>query len=132
MDDEDFLAVISVLQAELRGIGAGDLADERAYMTRDGEDGEMRRLPPKELLIEMLRAFDRYLAVRDRATYDQALERIGTRVRGGRPHEATVLPVNPDGPEIELGAVPHLGGLRSDLRNLIGQLLEAPPPGGLA
>lgn len=127
MDDDDFRALIVLLQGELRGIGAPDIADERHYLRRDAESGEADFTDPRMVLIGMLEAFGRFLAVRDIGTYRTALARLNDTMEGRGPKEALVVSDNPERPVVNLGRAPDLGQVRGDLGRLIGQLLETPP-----
>ncbi len=128
MDDEDFLALIELLSAELRGVGAAALADPRHYTWRDGETGEMRQHGPRKRLMLMLEAFGRKLAMEDRATYHLALGRLAETLGGEGPRGAVVQGLDPEQPPVDLAEVPALGEQRAELRRLIDQIREAPPP----
>jgi hypothetical protein len=126
MDEEDYRALVEVMESELRGIGAEDVADERHYVRTDPETSEMRLLDPRERLIEMLRAFGRLLAIEDRAIYHRALGRMNERLNGDGPRGAVVARTTDDreAPPIDLGAAPELGMVRAELASLIGRLLD--------
>ena len=125
-----------MLARELREIGAGDIADERNYLRLDGDDGEARLHDPQKRLVEMLKAFERKLAVEDRDTYDTALTRMNETLRGEGPRGATVelgLDEDRDVRIADLGKAPMLGEVRRETNRLIGQLLESRlPPRSLA
>jgi hypothetical protein len=97
---------------------------------------------PRERLIEMLQAFERFLAVRDGGAANIAFDNIQATLRRGA--ETPTAPV-PNGVVVELAAerdvaqveinllnAPNLGPIRNDLDALIGQLKsidgDAPPP----
>jgi hypothetical protein len=126
MDEEDFLALIAILERQLRDIGAAELADARHYTWRDTETGDARMHDGRRRLQLMLEALDRKLAVEDRATYDAALGRINRTVRDGGLSNAIVETA--DGRLVSLSEAPDLSHVREDLQRLIGQILEAPPP----
>jgi hypothetical protein len=126
VDEEDFRALIRVVQANFVEIGAPELADVANYVVQEGEAEENRLPPPAELLLEMLRAFERHMAVRDRATYRDAMARIGRSVEGVGPERAVVVPLAGDVNELEvdLSRAPELSPLRADVRRL-SEALEA-------
>jgi hypothetical protein len=130
MDDDDFRSLIGLVQAELIASGAPDLADERHYAEDRGEDGRVQ-LPPQKLLVEMLIAFDRHMAMRDHATYRDAMRSISNTVDGEGPEYAAVEQIrlsefSDTAPEASLDDAPNLGPVRRELRVLIGALLETP------
>jgi len=125
VDEDDFRALIAVVEAELRDAGFEDVSDQRHYAEIDRETGERRLMIPHRRLIEILRAFGRILAVEDRATYEIALHRMAERLRGGEsPRGAVVVPTadNGDAIPIDLGAAPELGEVRHALAALIERL----------
>jgi hypothetical protein len=124
MDEDDFRALIAELEAQFTEIGAPELADEVSYTFRDENTGEERLLEPRERLIAMLRAFDRYLAVRDGATFRNALGRIRDYTRGGGPERVSFVPVaDESAPHLrELSDTLDLSQLRRSLHALIEQL----------
>ena len=79
MDENDYRALIELVETQLRDVGAPDITDARHYVSPNAETRDALLLPPKARLIAMLRAFGRLLAVEDRATYDIALTRIRTK-----------------------------------------------------
>ncbi len=130
MDEQDYRALIVLTQEELRRVGAPDLADPERYLYRNPETGELRRLDPKKHLMEMLRAFDRHLAIRDRGTYDNALGRMNDVLAEGRVKAAFLVPTEEDGegaPQA-LDTLPDLGQIRSSVERLIGRIAEDPGP----
>lgn len=131
MDDDDFLAIIAVLETRLRDADAGDIADPRHYLDRDPETGEARMPEPRKRLIEMLLAFDRFLAVRDRQTFKESMESLRRSL--GRTADfglQDVVVVSDDvrAHPVSLSETPDLSELRSDLQRLVGQLIETPYP----
>ena len=92
MEGEDFRVLIRVLAQQLQEIGAGDIADDRHYTENSPEMGARRVVPPRDQLVLMLQAFERFLAVRDRATYTDALGRINQNVRGDVPRSVFYEP----------------------------------------
>jgi hypothetical protein len=66
MDDEDLLAIITEIVAQLEGVGAFDVADEMHYVQLEAEAGEMRPLAPIDHVKELLMAFDRHVAIQAR------------------------------------------------------------------
>jgi hypothetical protein len=132
MDEDDCRTLIAVLADELRSVGAGDIADERHYLRLDRAGGEARLLDPRTRLIEMLRAFERWLAIRDRATYSAALGRLDGVLRGRGPRGAMVEIAAEEGRAaelVDLGRAPELGELRHDVRRLVDRLIgDGRPP----
>jgi hypothetical protein len=132
MTDDDFLAIITIMEQRLRDVGADELANPDLYVRRDDDAGEWRRLPPQWHLLDMLKAFDRWLAVRDGATGASAIARINGVLSDGRMEDAVVMATGEvgDGAAKSLRQAPVLESVRRDLRNLIGQLIEQPRSGG--
>ena len=97
MDTADYYELIALVEAELREVGAGALTDPNLYALRNPETRERRLYPPRKHLIEMLRAFDRHLAICDRVTFDRALERINDVVKVGRIEDAVFIPTTEEG-----------------------------------
>jgi len=125
LDDDDYRALIAIVAEELRASGAADIADERHYVTTDEETDEARLLEPQRRLFEMLKAFERFLAIQDRGTYRAALSSIARSVEGEAPRRATVLLTADDGQrEVDLSEAPDLAPVRRDLRRLIARLVE--------
>lgn len=122
MDEEDFLAIIMALEDQLLAIGAAELIDPRHY-----SDFEAGSVPSgKTRLLRMLSAFDRYLAIEDRRTYEKAMSRIGDAVREGHVQGAVV--VLPDRERtIDLASAPDLNELRALLTALISSLHDVGP-----
>ena len=128
MDQDDFRALIDELARQLRDIGAADVADEDNYRVQDESTGEERLLEPRERLIAMLHAFDRYLAVRDGSTFRDGMDRLSHFSREP-PNRAVFFPVADDTVarrERDLSDVPDLSAVRENLRSLIEQLLSDP------
>jgi hypothetical protein len=69
MDEDDFRALVEIVEEELREVGLGNLADPAHYLTIDPETGDARLIDPQKRVIEMLEALDRAMAIRDRETY---------------------------------------------------------------
>ena len=126
MDDDDFRALVALVQAELRASGAADVANEAHYVIRSSDAEDDRMLPPEKHLVEMLEAFGRMMAVRDRATYNDALKRIRNSVTNEGPVGAFVTraPEDTERVDVDLSLSPDLSEVRGDLRHLIGQLRE--------
>jgi hypothetical protein len=80
----------------------------------------------------MLKAFDRWLAVRDGATFAAAQARINDLLKVGRLEDAVVLSTGEAGvgATVSLAEAPNLGRIRDDLRRLVGQLRGARRRGG--
>ena len=98
----------------------------------DSDSSEARLLPPMKHLIELLEAFGRHMAVRDRQTYHLAINGINARLDGtNRVMGAVVVPAegSTTREEVDLSKAPNLGALREALERLIGNLRETPSPG---
>jgi hypothetical protein len=132
MTDDDFRAIIAVVEQRLRDVGAEELANPELYVRRDEDAGEWRRLPPQWHLLDTLKAFDRWLAVRDGTTGAAALARINAVLSDGRMEDAVVTATGEDaeGSATSLRQAPILETIRRDLRILIGRLIEQPRSGG--
>ena len=133
MDTDDYRDLIELVETELREVGAGALSDPNLYSLTDPETGEQRLYPPRKRLIEMLRAFDRHLAIYDRATFDSALGRINDVVNEGRIEDAVFIPMSEEGEgePHSLRSAPELGAVRDAVAGLIEQLSEeSDPPSG--
>lgn len=125
MDDDDFRALIAVVAGELRASGAADIADGRHYSKLDEETGEARLLEPQLRLVEMLKAFDRFLAIQDRNTYNAAILSISQSVESESPRRATVTLTTDGAPhEVDLSTAPDLKPIREDLQRLIRRILD--------
>jgi hypothetical protein len=143
MEDDDYRALIDELVRQLVAVGARDLAEDGNYIIANPETGEGELLGPRERLIEMLQAFERFLAVRDGGAANIAFGSILATLR--RSAETPADPPLPNGVVVELAAerdvarveislldAPNLGPIRNDLDVLIRQLKsldgDAPPP----
>ena len=125
MDEEDFRALIEVVAEELALSGASDLADERHYTTTDPESGETELYDPLKRLVEMLSAFERYVAIQDRGVAEASLAMIRRAVRGEGPTRAVVELANDRGArEIDLVEAPDLAEVREDIAGIIRRLME--------
>ncbi|WP_375600355.1 hypothetical protein [Devosia sp. Naph2] len=94
-----------------------------------GGSGEPRLLPPLKHLIEILEAFGRHMAVRDRKIYNLAINGINAHVDGEtRVEGAVVVPAESARfrDEVDLSQAADLGELRADLHRLIGNFRETP------
>jgi hypothetical protein len=142
MEDDDYRALIEELVRQLIAVGAQDIAEDANYIVGNPETGEGELLGPRERLIEMLQAFERFLAVRDGGAANIAFDNIQANLR--RSAGTPTAPV-PNGVVVELAAerdvarveinllnAPNLGPIRDDLDALIRQLKsidgDAPPP----
>jgi len=77
-------------------------------------------------LIEMLRAFERRVAVRDGANFYVALDRINKSLTEGKVERAVIIPAGEqgEGPALSMSEMPNLGDLAGNLDRLIGGLAE--------
>jgi len=127
MNEQDYLELTDLVKVQLRLVGAGELADDTLYTYVDGETGERHLHEPRKLLIEMLSAFERYLSIRDRQTFDRALLSLNKSLMRGS-IENVVVVTNDETTLHSLGDVPELAKIRSAVQQLIGALLEDIPP----
>lgn len=142
MEDDDYRALIEELVRQLIGVGAQDLADEANYIVESPETGEGELLGPRERLIEMLQAFERFLAVRDGSVANAAFDNIQTSLRQSA--ETAVAPL-PNGVIVELATergvapsqvnllnAPNLRPVRGEVDALVRDLKsidgDTPPP----
>lgn len=130
MDDDDFRALIAELERQFIEVEAPELADEANYTFQDENTGEERLLEPRERLIAMLLAFDRYLAVRDGSIFRDAIGRIRQYTRRGGPERVSFVPIADDGTAAPLDFVniPDLGEVRRSVAFLIEQIRAEPGP----
>ena len=126
MDTTDYRELVELLQHQLREAGAGELADIRLYAVREAGTGDIRLVSPREQAIAMLEAFDRYLSIRDRRTFSNALARINETLAEPAVKDAGFVPLSEAVADstFTLGTAPDLSTLRKDLQVLIGQLQE--------
>lgn len=127
MNDEELEALISLLGEQFRSIGREDLADENNYLWQDAETGETHIREPRRQLVEMLKAFERSLAVQDRRTYVEAFQLINDALpRDRAPQGAVVVPIpgSRDVVPIDLSHAPELGDLRNRLRVLAARIAD--------
>jgi len=125
MDDEDYRALIELVAGELRRSGAPEVAYERHYHRVNVESGQAYLVEPQKRLIEMLRAFDRYVSVRDRALVEQSMNAISRTTRGEGPNRVVVeLASDGEVREVDLSEVPDMSAVRHDLSNLIARLSD--------
>ncbi|PAL20034.1 hypothetical protein [Acetobacter syzygii] len=125
MSEDDYRAVIDALVAELRNIGAPDIADQRHYSEEEPETSERRLISPQRRLVEMLRGFERFLAIQDRQTYEMAMGRMADALRGEGPEAASVIQTTDGEPrEYFLSEAPNLREVRNDVQALIDRLLD--------
>jgi hypothetical protein len=130
MDEDDFRALIAEMEAHCLEIGASELADENHYTLRDEDTGEDRLLEPRERLIAMLFALERFMAVRDRSTFIDAMSRIRQHTSSGGPEQVFFVPVADESVRGDraFSDVPNLFQLRRSVHSLIEQLGSEPEP----
>lgn len=128
MDDEDYRALIQLVENQLREVGLAEVADPINYMDDGYEDGEPRRsietprlLPPRNHLIALLDAFDTQLMLRDQAVVNKSIRMIDRYSDGRHPTGAVVYGAGGE-PVFDLKELPDLYELRSELQNLILKL----------
>jgi hypothetical protein len=131
---DEFRELENLIRRQFEEIGLPELGAEELYFIRDGDGDLLRRPDAKTLTVEMLKAFDRYLATQDQRTYQESLGIIRQSIsEGPSPDRAVVLPpletdlgVLPDSPPQELADAPVLDSIRDDVRHLIREILETP------
>ena len=125
MEQNEYGDLIVLVEERLRELGLGFLSDGSNYIIDDRDADVRRLLPPQERLIEMLAAFERFLASQDQATVDLALSRINEALIDGRVEDARFSPLAGDATaHYSLMAVPELRQLRDDLSTLVTELRE--------
>jgi hypothetical protein len=127
VDEDDFRALIEVLAQQLAAIGEGDIADERHYVQSFGDpDTEARLLQPREHLIAMLEAFERFLSVQDRATYTESLADLSQFLADSGPRAAFIeqAGITPEANPLRLSDAPDLASVRHDVLHLIHAIRE--------
>ena len=131
MNREDYIELIDLIETGLRDAVISDLTDPSLYVERDSDSGELRLQYPRDHLVELLRALDRYLAVSDCGTYNRALQLINEVVDGPRVLGAVVMPFEVGASEpLSLEAMPDLGFTRNRIAELIEQIRADPEPDG--
>jgi hypothetical protein len=130
MEDDEYRDLIKMVAEQLILVGASDIADERHYVVDDVDTDERRLVEPRRQLIGMLQAFERFLAIQDKATYDAAFQLFNEQIPEGGPRAAIFLPtegsveMNPR----NFATAPDLSEVRWSLRGLIDQLKRDPEP----
>lgn len=123
MSEDDYRALILLVEERLTSVGASNVADEANYLMDDG-GGSKILMPPQKHLIEMLEGFERYLAVRDKNTLIEGLIGIQQAVEGDFIKQAfmqrPVSGVRRD--DIDLMNAPDLKKLREAVRTLANKL----------
>ncbi len=89
MDEEDFLEIIAEIRRQFEELGIAELGDIENYITEF--HAEVDYPDNRKLAIEMLLAFDRFLSVRDRTTYNDAMSRIRENCAGPQYPESAVI-----------------------------------------
>ena len=129
MNREDYIELVHLLETGLREAVISDLTDPSLYVERDSDTGELRHQHPRDHLVELLKALDRYLAVSDRGTYNRALELINEVVDSPRVLGAGGMPLDVVASEpFSLEVMPHLGADRNRIAELIEQIRADPEP----
>lgn len=131
MNSEEFRQLEGLVRRQFEEVGLPDLGQEELYLVR-GEEDELLRPEARNLLVEMLKVFERHLATQDIQTYEESLQIIAQSVSGPSPERAVVQQIfdadlgTLTGPIEDLSDSPNLWTLRADLRRLINDLLETP------
>ena len=90
--DEDYEALIRLVEAHLHAVGLSGLADENRYGFTDREEGQFRLYPPDKRLDLMLAAFERHLTVRDSESVSRSLAAVNAELEFGRVADAEIVP----------------------------------------
>lgn len=142
MTEDDFQKIVDRVQLKLRENGKSHLADPELYIDYSDEDDELRRSSKFELLLQMLKAFDRELALENRAVVEHSLSIMSeATVDASAPTFVAFLPTPFEGDDIEfdkriemakdrneffnLRDVEDRTELRNDIQRVIGQLAES-------
>lgn len=127
MDEEELATLIRLIGAEFASIGRTDLADDENYLMQDPETGEARLTDRRERVADMLKAFERLMAIQDRATYDDAFAIMRRAVSPeNAPQGAFVMPT-PGSAAIfpfNLSEAPDLSDLRARVRQLAPRIID--------
>lgn len=128
MNDDDYRALIQLVENQLRAVGLAEVADPINYLDDGYEYGELRRsietprlLPPRDHLIALLDAFDTQLMLRDQRVVMESLLVIRDFNRGYLPTGAVVYGAG-EGPAFNLAELPNLFEIRTELQNFIRDL----------
>ena len=129
MEDDDYLALIDLVERRLTDAGADELADPALYTRRDYETGERSMLPPDQRLVAMLEAFNRHMKARDIATFEVALKRINKNLHEGFVNGAIVEDGDDErsGEPVDLEQSPRFAEPRERLEVLIARLRDLRP-----
>lgn len=133
MDDEDWLEILRHIQSELREIGLYSIAEISGYEEETYEAS--RSFRARKLAIMMLEALDRHMAIHSSETVDLALSIIREN-SDSEGLDGAILINDRDDIDVEgrdreekLRGDPRIPSAMKDLRDLIGQLLEADSSG---
>ena len=126
MEQNEYGDLIALVEERLRELGLGFLSDGANYIVDERDADVHRLLPPQERLIEMLAAFERFLASQDQATVGLALSRINEVLVDGQVEDARFSPLAGDlaTAHYSLMAVPELRQLRDELLTFLVELRE--------
>ena len=131
MDEDESAALIRLIGAEFTSIGRADLADEANYLMRDSETGEAR-LPDRGYQVaDMLKAFERLMAIQDRATYEDAFKIMRRAVSPKNAPQGAVVVPTPGSEMISpfnLAEAPDLSDLRERVRRLASRIIDPGTP----
>jgi hypothetical protein len=144
LNEADIQELVKLVQSELRASGMSELAEPERYADFAEEAGEHRRLPPVDLLVAMLKGFERQVTLEDGDLVRNSLRRIGELTTDETaPRFAYVLPT-PEADEPsdlpfetrlkrareqnqldELHEIPSQEVLRGQVRSFIGELFQS-------
>lgn len=142
MTEDDFQKVIDRVQIKLIENGKSHLADPELYIDYNDEDDERRRISKFVLLLQMLKAFDRELALENRAIVEQSLSIMREATYDeSAPGFVAFLPTPFEGDDVEFSQLidtakerdefvdlrdaEDRSELRSQVQRLIGRLAES-------
>lgn len=125
MSPEDYVSLISLVRQELERIGLAELGYPDRYLAEEGGYA----LSPEEQLKQMLKAFDRHIAVSDRRVYQTAIGEIRSVLTDGSFPDSVEIEFDPrtiaeTGPELQpmVLSPPDLRSVRDRLKKLILEL----------
>lgn len=142
MTEDDFQKLIDRVQLKLRENGKGHLANAELYIDYNDEDDERRRISKFELLLQMLKAFDRELALENSAIVEHSLSIMSqATVDASAPKFVAFLPTPFEGDDVEfsqrvetakkrdefvdLKDVEDRSELRNEVQRLIGRFAKS-------
>ncbi len=134
MNEDEYEIIVKEIRKCLIENGLPDIADIRHYIYPPEIEMKItrrERASYQVIAIRMLSAFQRHLAIQDKATYDKSMSRISEYLPRGRRPEGAMIELSPemrrlhDLPDVlPLSRAPDLGEVRSRVNVLIDALHE--------